>query len=121
MQPINKLKPGFLNNCLNNVQDTEPPIFCKFCGAIKQEFISPLHESRVIVLDCKCEQEKKALKEFYEAYRGCTIKKSEMNIIKYSEIIDGFVVPKNEEEKEIFRIGVITKDKLRDLEIKLAR
>ena len=121
MQPINKLKPGFLTKCLSNLKDTDPPIFCKICGSIKKEFISPMHANpKLIVLDCACEQEYKMHKEEYELYRQCRIK-SGNNALKYGEIIDGYVAPKTDEEIEIFKYGICVRDNLREIEIKLSR
>ena len=112
----------------SGLRDTDPPIVCKLCGQVKKEFLTPAGfrfwnngyytpGPKVIVLDCECERRLKMYKEFYANYRQCETKDK----TKYSDLIDGRDRPQTDNENEILRIGVITRDQIREREIKCGR
>lgn len=134
LEPIQEIskKGGFFKTSQESILDTNPPLFCTICGAIKKEFTTPdgfrfwdkdkqrviPKPSRIVVLDCECERELKMFKENYESYRNCQIRRGEKIFVKYSEIIDCLVQPKNDEENEIFKNGQKLRSIIREVEAK---
>jgi len=121
---ISNLLPGLLRRSLENLSDTDPPVFCKICGAQKQDFISPMEAHRpagIVVLDCVCERDHQAKIEFYAAYRGCWHVDRNGKKISYATLIDGTLSPQSEDENEIAEIGRATRADIDRVNALLAR
>jgi uncharacterized FlgJ-related protein len=105
----------FLDKCWDGIAPAEG-FYCPICGQQKKEFLNPVDET-LRLADCECERYLKMLKEFYENYIQCSTKEN----IKYTDLINGYTQPKNENEYQIKKYGLITRDTIREMEIKVQR